>query len=118
MTQYCMALQQQSTPTSHASQQQRSASNNWRGLAQRNGNSEGGTAVAAAVAAGAVVAAMAVAAVAVAAAAAGAGAINSWPIHIQGQWADVRVTPPHTKSTSNQEILPSSWWQCQQRAHQ
>jgi hypothetical protein len=38
MTQYCMALQQQSTPTNHAAHQQRGASNNWHRLAQCNGN--------------------------------------------------------------------------------
>jgi hypothetical protein len=35
------ALQQQATPTNHAAQQQRGASNNWHGLAQRNGNGGG-----------------------------------------------------------------------------
>jgi hypothetical protein len=33
MSQYCMALQQQATPTNHMAQQQCSTSNNWRGLA-------------------------------------------------------------------------------------
>jgi hypothetical protein len=33
MTQFCMALQQQSTPTNHAAQHQRGASNNQCGLA-------------------------------------------------------------------------------------
>jgi hypothetical protein len=42
MTQYCMALQQQSTPTNHAAQQQRGVSINWCGLVQFNGNSSGG----------------------------------------------------------------------------
>jgi hypothetical protein len=33
MSQYCMALQQQSTLTNHTVQHQRGASNSWRGLA-------------------------------------------------------------------------------------
>jgi cysteine synthase len=33
MTQYCMALQQQSTPTNHVAQHQRGTTNSWCGLA-------------------------------------------------------------------------------------
>jgi hypothetical protein len=42
MTHYCMALQQQSTLTNHAAQQQHGASINWHRLAQRNRNGGGG----------------------------------------------------------------------------
>jgi hypothetical protein len=42
MSQYCMALQQQATPTNHAAQQQHGASNNWHGLTQRNRNGGSG----------------------------------------------------------------------------
>jgi hypothetical protein len=42
MTQYCMALQQQSTPTNHAAQHQCGASNNWCGLDQHSRNGSGG----------------------------------------------------------------------------
>ncbi len=42
MSQYCMALQQQATPTNHAAQQQRGTSNNRRGSARHNGSSGGG----------------------------------------------------------------------------
>jgi hypothetical protein len=41
--QYCIALQQQATPTNHTAQQQRGPSKNWRGLAQRNENGDGGS---------------------------------------------------------------------------
>jgi hypothetical protein len=42
MSQYCMALQQQSTPTNLAAQHQHGASKSWHGLAQRNRNGDGG----------------------------------------------------------------------------
>jgi hypothetical protein len=67
MSQYCMALQQQPTPTNHAAQHQRGASDSWRESAQCMGT----------------------AAVAVA-----VGATNSLRIHSQEQRANVRITPP------------------------
>ncbi len=42
LSQYYIALQQQATPTNHVDQQQCGTSNNWRGLAQCNGNVGGG----------------------------------------------------------------------------
>jgi hypothetical protein len=42
MSQYCMALQQQSTPTNHVAQHQRGACNSWHGPAQGNKNGGGG----------------------------------------------------------------------------
>jgi hypothetical protein len=43
ISQYCMALQQQTTPTNHVALQQHGASNNQRGLSQRNRNGGGGS---------------------------------------------------------------------------
>jgi cysteine synthase len=77
LSQYCMALQQQATPTNHTAQQQRGASNNWRGLDQRN--SKVATAVAAVAA---------------------AAATTSQRIHCQEQRANVQITPPRRTSAS------------------
>jgi hypothetical protein len=73
MSQYCMALQQQATPTNHTAQHQRGASNSQHGLAQRNGNGGGGG---------------------------GGGGYQQQCIHSQEWRANVQITPPCRTSAS------------------